>query len=213
MPRRPVVPERHRALAPAEAASVLRSHRVDVEIVEERSRLLLGAAFEPHREFRVDVQRFAARVRVADDHGMQHVLDRRFRVADPSVDAGLPVLGRVAENVPARVPRLEFVDLALHVLGQRVVRLVHACEQRVATLGGDLDRVQQRAHHGRIVIGVIGVPPATDILGLIGLLAHLGDQGIAGDGGEEAVDVDGAPPQAWRTRCAAPASMSGPERR
>jgi len=36
------------------------------------------------------------------------------------------------------------------------------------------------------------MPPIADILALLRFLAHLGDRRIAGDGGEEPVDVDAA---------------------
>src|SRR6266478_2636607 len=78
MPGRAVVPQRQRALAPMKAAGEFGPRRVPVEGVEQRTRLLLGPAVKPEREARVDVERAAAGLRVADDHGMNGVLGRQF---------------------------------------------------------------------------------------------------------------------------------------
>ena len=50
--------------------------------------------------------------------------------------------------------------------------------------------IQDRAAGRCGVIGVIGVPAAADVGGLVGFFEHLGDLGMSVDGVEETVDVD-----------------------
>src|SRR5207253_2427686 len=60
MPGRAVVPERERPFPPLETAGELGPHRVAVEIIEQRARLVLGPAIESHGKPRIDVKRLAA---------------------------------------------------------------------------------------------------------------------------------------------------------
>src|SRR6266849_9477740 len=82
MPGRAVIPQRQRALAPMKAAGEFGPRRVLVEIVEQRTRLLLGPAVKPQREAGVDIERAPTGLRVADDDGMNRILGRQLGVAD-----------------------------------------------------------------------------------------------------------------------------------
>src|SRR4029077_861949 len=78
MPGRAVVPQRQRALAPAEAAGEFRPRRMPVQIFEQRPRLLVGPALETQGEAGIDVERLPAGLRVADDDRMHRVLGRQL---------------------------------------------------------------------------------------------------------------------------------------
>ena len=107
VPGRAVVPEGKRARAPMEAASELGRHRLPVEVFEQRSRFLVGPPVETQGETRVDIERLAAGLRVADDDWMDGVLCRELRVADAALEVAAPGMGLGAEDVAARMQRLE----------------------------------------------------------------------------------------------------------
>src|SRR5260370_36081943 len=65
VPGRAVVPQRQRALAPMKAAGEFGPRRVLVEIVEQRTRRLLGPAVKPQREAAAGIDRAAAGLRGA----------------------------------------------------------------------------------------------------------------------------------------------------
>src|ERR1700730_5085651 len=75
---------------PLEAAGEFGPHRVAVEIIEQRARLLLGPALEAHGEPRIDVKRLAAGVGVTDDHRMHGVLRRELGVANAALEIAPP---------------------------------------------------------------------------------------------------------------------------
>src|ERR1700730_6171929 len=90
VPGRAVVPKAERAFPPLEAAGEFGPHRVAVEIIEQRARLLLGPALEAHGEPRIDVKRLAAGVGVADDDRMHGVLGRELGVPNAALEIAPP---------------------------------------------------------------------------------------------------------------------------
>src|SRR5271163_741027 len=110
VPGRAVVPEGERAFAPMEAAGKLGPHRMPVEVFEQRARFLVGPAVEAQGETRVDIERLAAGLRVADDGGVDGVLCRKLRVADAALEVAASGVGFGAEDVPARMQGSQAVE-------------------------------------------------------------------------------------------------------
>src|SRR5579863_4068000 len=129
VPGRAVVPQRQRALAPMKAAGEFGPRRVAIEVLEQRSRLLLGPALEPQREAGVDIKRATAGLRMADDDGMNGVLGRQLGVADAAGEVAAARLRLGTEHMPARMAGAQPVERRLEPVGERVVSRVHAGEQ------------------------------------------------------------------------------------
>src|ERR1700730_1771584 len=129
VPGRAVVPEGERAFAPVEAAGEFRPDRVPIEILEQWSRFLLAPAIETQGETRVDVERLAAGLRVANDDRMNGVLCRQLGVADAALEVAAPGLGRGAKDMAARVQCFQPMEGRLQPFGAGVVGGGHGCEQ------------------------------------------------------------------------------------
>src|SRR5438128_1801743 len=80
MPGRAIVPERNRALLPAEARLEFGARGVLAEVIEQRLALLRGPAFEVRRERRVDVERWTSTLGMADHDGMHGILRGKLRI-------------------------------------------------------------------------------------------------------------------------------------
>ena len=104
--------------APLEAAGELGPHRMAVEVVEQRARFLLGPALEAQGEARVDIERLAAGLRVADDDRVDGILGRKLRVADAAREIAAPGIGLGAKDVAARVQRLQALEGRLQPVGE-----------------------------------------------------------------------------------------------
>src|ERR1051326_8124136 len=154
-----VVPERDRVHAPAEAALELGRLDVLVEHLEHRRALGLLELRDPRREPAIDVERLLA------GHGMR-AHDRMLRARK---DLAL-VLHAVAAaiDVLAVVDRGQRLEEALHRVGERVVRRVHAREERVAADGRQLVHVEDAAHGRRRIARDVRVPVLTrDVLAVL----------------------------------------------
>src|SRR2546430_1834959 len=121
MPGRAVVPQRQRALAPMKAAGKFGPRRVMVEVIEQRPRFLLGPTVKPQREARIDIERAAPGLRMADDDGMNRVLGRELGVADAAGKIAAPRLRLGAEHVAARMTGGKAVERRLEPVGERVI--------------------------------------------------------------------------------------------
>src|SRR5215468_1147303 len=83
VPSAAIVPEGQRPRAPLESAGELRPCRMLVEVLQERTRLLVGPVDEADGEGRINVEGLASRAGVTDDHRMDRILGRRFGIRDP----------------------------------------------------------------------------------------------------------------------------------
>lgn len=86
----------------------------------------------------------------------------------------------------------EIAEEFLHCGREGIVGGAHGDEEGVAAIGRHFDGAEDRAHGGDLVVGVVGVPGFADGLFLVFFFEDGGDFGVAIDGFEEAVDVDGA---------------------
>ena len=121
---------------------------------------------------------------------MDGVLRCELGVAKAPLEIAPPRRRRGAEDVAARMQRLQPFEGRFQTVGQRVKRRIHAGEQSVAAGLRHLACIEHRSQCRRLVIRVVGMPAIADIALLLRLLAHLGDHRVAGHGCKEAVDVD-----------------------
>src|SRR5262245_26483851 len=144
-----VVPEGDRARLPAEAAVELRRLHVAEQHLEHRLALRARELDDPRGESPIHEQRASPRDGMRADHGMLRPRKHLALVLDPVA---------AAVHVLAVVDRGAVLEQALHRLGQRVVRGVHAGEQRVPTHRRQLVHAEDAAHGRLGIAGDVGMP-------------------------------------------------------
>ena len=148
-----VVPKRHRARPPAEAAVEFRCRDLVIEHLQDGVAFAACHAVDARREVLVDEKPLAAGHRMGADNGMQG-----FGV---DIDA-VPHLATRAEAVavdPGRlVPGFQIADQVLDRTRERLIGGVGAGEHRVAADRRDGVQMQDRAHGRLGVARYVGMP-------------------------------------------------------
>src|SRR5580704_15157058 len=186
-----IVPERDRALFPAEAAGEFGPHRVLPQVVEQRRALLLGHVLEADREGAVDVERFATGLDMSADDRMLDLAVRVLAIVEPHrLVAGIVTTHRVEPIGPARaVYRRHVAEHRLHAVRQRVIGEVLAGKHRIAANRRHLASIEHRAQGRSLEIADIGVPAAAEIARLVFLLTDFEDLLVVGHTLDEFMDL------------------------
>ena len=100
------------------------------------------------------------------------------------------VQATLAEDVAAGVAGAQRFERGFQPVGERIVRGIHAREQRIAASVRHFTGIERGAESRDPVVAVIGVPAAADIVLVVRFFAHLCDRGVARNRREEAIDVD-----------------------
>ncbi len=180
----PVVPERDVTHRPAPAAGERVLRRVVEEEVEQQAVLGGPPLVQPDGVLAVHVEGVAPGLGISPHDGMPlhpvRVLARVHGHAREQV-VHLLHLGRV--RVACAVDPGESAQGRLQTARQRLEREVLVGEERVASVRGNLEGVQDRAHRGLGQEREVGVPDAAEgeALRLAGLPDHGDDLGVVGD--------------------------------
>lgn len=203
-----IVPERDRALLPAEAAGEFRPDRVLPEEVQQWPALLDRHVLEADREIAVDVEAFPEGHGMGAHHRMLGLAMRRLAAQNvhrrEPFEAGVVVISRGVVDIAGAVDRDEPVEHPLHPRRQRLIGHVLVGEHRVAAIIRDLKRVEDRAERRRVEIGHVGMPAAAEIVGVLLVFGDDEDFRMAGHRLDELVHVE---------RAEAPAERQMPLRR